>query len=87
MNDSLFNATNVSGMQEVVFSDQIRQKEKQANEVLEREKDRNKLRMYGFFTSMGAFLLVAFIMCRNSRQRKRAYALLQKQKDETDKQK
>ena len=87
LNDSLFNATNVSGMQEVVFSDQIRQKENQANEVLQREKDRNKLRMYGFFTAIGVFLLVGSIMWRNSRQRKNAYALLQKQKDETDKQK
>ncbi len=87
INDSLFNATKVSGMQEVAFSDQIRQREKQANEVLEREKNRNKLRMYGLFTAMGVFLLVGFIMWRNSRQRKKAYALLQKQKDETDKQK
>jgi two-component system NtrC family sensor kinase len=87
INDSLFNATNVSGMQEVAFSDQIKQKEKQANEVLEREKDRNKVRMYGFFTAIGVFLLIAFIMWRNSRQREKAYELLQKQKDETDKQK
>jgi signal transduction histidine kinase len=87
LNDSLFNATNVSGMQEVVFSDQIRQKEKLANKVLEREKERNKLRMYGFFTAIGVFLLLGSIMWRNSRQRKKAYTLLQKQKDETDEQK
>jgi two-component system NtrC family sensor kinase len=87
MNDSLFNATNVSGMQEVAFSDQIRQKEDQASEVLEREKDRNKLRLYGFSAAIGVFLLIGFIMWRNSRQREKAYTLLQKQKDETDKQK
>ena len=87
LNDSLFNATNVSGMQDVVFSDQLKQKEKQAIEVLQREKDRNKLRLYGFFTAIGVFLLVGFIMWRNSRQREKAYSLLQKQKDETDKQK
>jgi signal transduction histidine kinase len=87
LNDSLFNATNVSGMQEVAFSDQMKQKEKQAIEVLQREKDRNKLRLYGFFAAIGVFLLLGFIMWRNSRQRKKAYALLQKQKDETDKEK
>ena len=87
MNDSLFNAANVSGMQEVAFSDQLKQREKQANEVLEREKERNKLRLYAFITAIGVFLLVGLIMWRNSNQRKKAYALLQKQKEETDKQK
>ncbi len=87
LNDSLFNATNVSAMQDVIFSDQLRQKERQANEVLGREKDRNKLRLYGFITAISVFLLVGFIMWRNSRAKKKAYALLQKQKEETDKQK
>ncbi len=57
INDSLFNATNISGMQEVAFSDQMKQKEKQANEVLEQEKDRNKLRLYGFITAIGFFFI------------------------------
>jgi two-component system, NtrC family, sensor kinase len=87
MNDSLFNATNVSAMQEVVFSDQIKEKEQQANQVLEQEKDRNRLRLYGFVTAITVFLLVGMLMWRNSRQKEKAYALLQKQKDETDKQK
>ena len=87
MNDSLFSATNVSEMQEVAFADQIKQKEKEAMEVLQREKDRNKLRLYGFATALGVFLLIGFIVRRNSKQREKAYALLETQKAETDKQK
>jgi two-component system, NtrC family, sensor kinase len=87
MNDSLFNATNVNAMQEVVFSDQIKEKEQKANQILEQEKDRNRLRLYGFVTAIAVFLLLGMIMWRNSRQKEKAYALLQKQKDETDKQK
>jgi signal transduction histidine kinase len=38
-------------------------------------------------SALGVFLLVALLLYRNNRQKQRAYALLQKQKNETDKQK
>ncbi len=87
MNHSLFNATKVSGLNEVVFSEQIRQKEKQASDLLEREKRRSTMRLYGFITALLVFSLVGWMTWRNSKQKEKSFALLQKQKAETDLQK
>lgn len=46
-----------------------------------------RVRQYALITGLLVFLLIAYILYRNNRHKQRAYALLQKQKQETDDQK
>lgn len=87
INNTLFNSTNISGLQEVYFSDQIKQKENQANRILQEEKEKSKFRIYGFSTSLLLFSVIGFILFRNNQQRAKSFTLLQQQKNETDLQK
>src|SRR5437762_6875380 len=47
----------------------------------------NKIRMYGFIAGIVALLLIAFLLLRNLRHRKKANELLQSQKEQIEKQK
>jgi two-component system, NtrC family, sensor kinase len=83
LNDSLFNQTNERDIQNMAFNEQLRQ-----DEILrERQQNRNRLTMYALVTAGIVFLFIALLLWRNNRHRKKAYALLQKQKHETDIQK
>ena len=49
------------------------------------EKFRNRLKMYGLFTGLIVFVLLAVIFWGNSKRRKKEYVLLENQKIQTDK--
>jgi two-component system NtrC family sensor kinase len=83
----LNSARNISEIEATQFSDQMHAQETQAQNILEKEKERDRLRLYGFITGISILLFVSLIIWRNSVQRKKAYALLQQQKQETDNQK
>jgi two-component system NtrC family sensor kinase len=83
----LDSAKNISEIEATQFSDQMHAQETQAQNILEKEKERDRLRLYGFITGIGILLFVSLIIWRNSVQRKKAYALLQQQKQEIDNQK
>jgi two-component system NtrC family sensor kinase len=83
INDSLFNSKQAQQFQNIDFDEQQRQQQ------IETAKSayRNKLRIYVLLTGIGIFLLLAIILWRNNLHKQKAYALLKKQKHETDKQK
>jgi signal transduction histidine kinase len=82
--DSLYNlAKTISVKNLVAFDDQERQYEIETAKTAYR----NQMRQYVLVAGLFVFLLIAFILYRNNRHRKKAYARLQKQKQETEAQK
>jgi len=83
INDSLFNTKQVQQFQNIDFDAQQRQQQIEAAKA----DYQNKLRTYALLAGIGIVLLVAMILWRNNLNKQKAYALLIKQKHETDKQK
>jgi two-component system NtrC family sensor kinase len=81
--DSLYNQETVSRVNGLVFDAQLREQELQAAQA----KYRSRLKIYGLLAVVGSFLSIALFLWRGNRRRKKAYALLQKQKQEIDNQK
>lgn len=81
--DSLFNKRKANQVQNLFFVEQQRQQTLEAARI----KYNNQLKLYALLAALGVFLLLAIILWRNNRHRQRAYVLLQKQKEETDRQK
>ncbi len=83
LKDSIFNSKQIQEFQHVGFEEQQRQQEL----ALAKKTYRNQLRTYGLVLGLLIFLLVAVLLWRNNRTKEKAYALLKKQKQETDFQK
>jgi signal transduction histidine kinase len=83
INESLFNLKKAQQFQNIDFDEQQRKQQIEDAKLAYRI----KLRMYILLTGLSIFLLLAIILWRNNRHRQKAYALLTKQKQETDKQK
>jgi signal transduction histidine kinase len=81
--DSLYDQEKIGRAGFLVFSDRLKEQELQAT----RAKYQSRLKVYGLLGVVGIFLIIAVFLWRNTRQRQKAYALLQKQKQETDHQK
>jgi signal transduction histidine kinase len=81
--DSLNNVEKIKQFQNIGFDEQLKVRE------LEKEKieNQNKIRTYGMLASIAVFMLIAFLLYRNNRNRKKANELLQKQKEEIGEQK
>lgn len=80
INDSLFSAKQSQLFQNIDFDEQQRQQRKEAAE----QARTNRLRIYGLLAGLTIFICVALILFRNNRNKQKAYALLEKQKQETD---
>ena len=81
--DSLFNTEKTNQVQNLFFVEQQRQQTLEAA----RTKYKNQLKLYALLTALSVFLLLAILLWRNNRHRRRAYVLLQNQKLEIDLQK
>ncbi len=81
--DSLYNQEKISRVNGLIFDAQLREQELQATQV----KYKNRLNIYGLLAAVCSFLSLAILFWRRNRRRKKAYALLQKQKHEIDTQK
>ncbi len=82
-NDSLNDPRKINRFQNIGFNEQIRVRELE-KERIERE---NAVRTYAMLSGIAVVLLVAFLLYRNNRSRKKANELLQEQKDEIEVQK
>jgi two-component system, NtrC family, sensor kinase len=83
LRDSLFNREKTMAIQNLAFKQQEKQKE---IEVLRLE-NRNRIRMNALLGSLFTLTVIAFLLLKNNRNRKKANELLQKQKAEVEKQK
>jgi signal transduction histidine kinase len=79
-NDSVFTQSRLRQFQTLGFLEEQRQKEIQ----LAGERYRNQVRLYGLIAALVVFLLIAFILYRNNRQKQKANALLHEQKLEIE---
>jgi tetratricopeptide (TPR) repeat protein len=80
MRESIFNQNRVRQFQLVGFNEEQRQREI----LLAQERYRNQVRLYGLIAALLVFLLIAFILYRNNRQKQKANTLLNAQKKEIE---
>ena len=78
--DSIFGQAKIRQFQATGFSEEQRQQELN----ISKERYRNQIKLYALLGTLGVFLVVAFILYRNNIEKKRANALLEKQKNEID---
>jgi len=83
LKDSLFNREKTIAFQNLAFKEQEKQKEIEASKL----QYENRLKMYSLLGILLMVLSIAVILFRNNRQRQKAFALLQKQKEQIDLQK
>ncbi len=81
--DSLLNARKISALQNRFFEEEMRKKDL----VDQQQQFQSRIKLYAALAALIVFLLVGFILYRNNRQKQKAYALLQLQKQEIDLQK
>jgi two-component system NtrC family sensor kinase len=80
INDSLFNSKQAQDFQNIDFDEQYRQKQ-----IADTEKQyKDKLQRNILLGSLGTFFLVALLLWRIIRQRKRSATILQQQKEELE---
>jgi sensor histidine kinase YesM len=83
LKDSLYNQEKISRVGFLVFNERLKEQELQASLV----KYQNRLGIYALLVVIACFLLIVIFLLYNKQHRQKAYALLQKQERETDRQK
>ncbi len=77
-NDELYGVKRIQALQKNIADEQERQREIEAARIAME----NQLRQYALLAGLGVFLLIAFLLYLNNRQKQKANAVLQAQKDE-----
>jgi hypothetical protein len=80
LRDSLFNREKTTAFQNLAFKEQEKQKEIEASKL----QYQKQLKLNAVLGILFTVLAIAGILFRNNRQRKKAFTLLQKQKEQTD---
>jgi two-component system, NtrC family, sensor kinase len=83
LRDSLFNREKTIAIQNLAFKQQEKQKEIEASRL----ENRNRIRLNALLGSLFTLTVIAFLLLKNNRNRKKANELLQKQKAEIEEQK
>jgi two-component system, NtrC family, sensor kinase len=83
LRDSLFNAGKTMAIQNLAFKQQEKQREVEALRL----ENRNRIRLNALLGSLFTITVIAFLLWRNSRNRKKSNVLLLKQKAEIEEQK
>ena len=81
--DSIYSLDKDRELQNITFNEQMKQQEI----IFEQSKYKSKIQLYTLLAGLFGLLLIAGILWRNNRHRQKAYALLKKQKQQTDIQK
>jgi signal transduction histidine kinase len=81
--DSINSVEKIKQFQNIGFDEQLKVQEMEK----EKREIENKIRTYSLISGIGVFMLIAFLLYRNNRNRKKANELLQSQKQEIEKQK
>jgi large-conductance mechanosensitive channel len=71
-------------LQQIEFTELLTQREENAQQVLENEKNRNKIVLYVFITAGIAFIIILTLQWRNNKQKQKANTLLQQQKEKVE---
>ncbi|PWU22613.1 two-component sensor histidine kinase [Candidatus Cerribacteria bacterium 'Amazon FNV 2010 28 9'] len=81
--DSIFSQAKMQAFQRLISENDQRQREAE----VERERLQSKIKLYTSLSGIAIFLVISAILYRNNRQRKKAYAIIRNQKQETEIQK
>ena len=81
--DSLNNAEQIKNFENIGFNEVLRIQELEK----ERVEDQTRIRNYGMLAGIVVFMIITFLLYKNNRNRKKANAILQKQKNEIEEQK
>ena len=76
----LYSVKQTMGLQKTISDEQDRQHKIETQKIAYQ----NKVRQYSLLAGLGVFLLIAFILYRNNRQKQKANQLLFRQKEEID---
>jgi signal transduction histidine kinase len=82
LKDNVYSSEKIKQIQRLDFEEQEKQKEIEAS----KQKYKSQLRIYLLFGGLVALLVIAGVLLRSNRHKQKAFALLQRQKQETDKQ-
>jgi signal transduction histidine kinase len=80
VNERMYGAKKVQDLQKTLAEEQQRQQQIQEEQITKE----NRLEKYGFIAGLAIMLLVAFILYKNNRQKKKANVLLQRQKQKVE---
>ena len=83
----LNNARNISDVEATEFSEQLHAQETKAQNILSKERERNRARLFWFLIGLGLLVSVSIVMRRNNVNRKKAFSILAGQKTEIELQK
>jgi signal transduction histidine kinase len=78
--DSLFSQEKIKRLQNVTFDEQLRQQEIDN----EKEKYRNKIKLYALIAALAVFITIGLILWKNNRTKQKANALLSKKNKEVE---
>ncbi|MEO5582879.1 MAG: tetratricopeptide repeat protein [Saprospiraceae bacterium] len=78
INDELYGAQKVQGLQKIISEEQERQKKIETEQI----KYRNRLMLFALIVILTSVLFITFILFRNNRQKEKVYTLLLHQKEE-----
>ncbi len=79
-NDSLYNKEKARAIQNLTFSEQLRQQEVEAENI----RNQNRLKLYSVVALSTVFLLVGLILYRSNKLKQKANVLLQQQKQKVE---
>ena len=82
--DSLYNTDKVRQFQTLGFNEANRRLQLEQQSREEKQRYETKIKMYGLISIITGFVVLAFILYRNNRQKQKANTLLQSQKQEIE---
>jgi signal transduction histidine kinase len=82
LKDSLFNQQEEREIQNIGFAEQL----KEQDAIAQQTQYHNRLKLYILLSIVVVFIIIALFLIRNIRHRQKAFASIQKQKAETDRQ-
>jgi signal transduction histidine kinase len=84
LKDSLFNRTNIIQAQNVSFNEKFHQRQLEQAKKEAQQHLKNQVKFYALAAALIIFLLIAFILYRNVRNKRKANVQLKKQKEEIE---
>ena len=84
LKDKLYNSNKVRQFQTLSFNETARRQQLEQQNKEAQERYKTQLKMYGLIAGMAIFLIIAFILYRNNKQKQIANNLLKSQKQEIE---
>lgn len=84
LKDSLYNNEKLRQFQILGFNEAARVQQLEQQERITAERYRNRIKMYGLIGGLIAFLIIAFVLYRNNRQKQQSNQKLTEQKDKLE---